>query len=132
MAWTDSSKFRWIIIQTMEKVCNWKGRKFHFSLSFAVPDYLTGRRSGIFFQSWKDMITNGLHLVVSMRLHILDVPAGDYIFKVRYKKDVFDTEYKFFSIPIHILPPWYQSLWAYLLYILLIVALCGLFVSFTS
>lgn len=47
-----------------------------------------------------------------------EVPAGDYIFKVRYKKDVFDTEYKFFSIPVRILPPWYQSVWAYAFYIL--------------
>lgn len=32
------------------------------------------------------------------------VPSGDYLFKVRYKKDVFATEYKTFTIPVHILP----------------------------
>ena len=52
-----------------------------------------------------------------------NVPSGDYLFKVRYKKDVFTTEYKTFTIPVHILPPWYQTVYAYLVYMLLGIVL---------
>ena len=44
------------------------------------------------------------------------LPAGKYVFKARYKKDVFDTEYKQFAIPLYVAPLWYQTLWARLLY----------------
>lgn len=47
------------------------------------------------------------------------IPAGNYNFRVRYKKDVFGTEYKQFSIPILIPFPWYQTSWAYGVYTLL-------------
>lgn len=97
-----------------------EGEVASFSLSFAVPDYLTGEEIEYSFilegydEQWTSFSSFN-------EASYTEVPAGDYIFKVRYKKDVFDTEYKIFSIPIHILPPWYQSLWAYVLYLLLIV-----------
>ena len=97
-----------------------EGAETSFSLSFTVPDYLTGKEVEYSFilEGYDNQWTSFSSI---NEASYTNVPAGDYIFKVRYKKDVFDTEYKFFSIPIHILPPWYQSLWAYLLYILLIV-----------
>ena len=97
-----------------------EGAETSFSLSFTVPDYLTGKEVEYSFilEGYDNQWTSFSSI---NEASYTDVPAGDYIFKVSYKKDVFDTEYKFFSIPIHILPPWYQSLWAYLLYILLIV-----------
>lgn len=53
------------------------------------------------------------------------VPAGDYIFKVRYKRDVFDTEYRHFSIPVYILSPWYRSVAAYFVYLIIFLLLLG-------
>lgn len=97
-----------------------EGSVVSFSLSFVVPDYLTGEEVEYsFFLEGYDKQWNSFSSI--NEASYADVPAGDYIFKVRYKKDVFDTEYKFFSIPIHILPPWYQSVWAYAFYILLTI-----------
>ena len=95
-----------------------EGAVVSFSLSFAVPDYLTGEEVEYSFilEGYDRQWTSFSSL---NEASYTGVPSGDYIFKVRYKKDVFDTEYKFFSIPIHILPPWYQSMWAYVFYILL-------------
>lgn len=95
-----------------------EGAVVSFSLSFAVPDYLTGEEVEYSFilEGYEKQWTSFSSL---NEASYTDIPSGDYIFKVRYKKDVFDTEYKFFSIPIHILPPWYQSMWAYVFYILL-------------
>lgn len=97
-----------------------EGAVVSFSLSFAVPDYLTGEEVEYSFilEGYDKQWTSFSSL---NEASYAGVPAGDYIFKVRYKKDVFDTEYKYFSIPIHILPPWYQSMWAYSFYILLLV-----------
>lgn len=102
------------------KSLQFEGAEVSFSLSFAVPDYLTGEEVEYSFilEGYDKQWTSFSSL---NEASYTDVPAGDYIFKVRYKKDVFDTEYKFFSIPIHILPPWYQSMWAYIFYILLVV-----------
>lgn len=100
------------------------GTPISFSLSFAVPDYLTGEEVEYSFileghdKQWTSFSSIN-------EASYTEVPAGDYVFKVRYKKDVFDTEYKCFSIPVHILPPWYQSGWAYLFYILLLVLFVG-------
>lgn len=95
-----------------------------FSLSFAVPDYLTGEEVEYSFilegydKQWTSFSSMN-------EASYTEIPAGDYLFKVRYKKDVFDTEYKLFSIPIHILPPWYQSVWAYIFYILALTLFAG-------
>lgn len=55
------------------------------------------------------------------------VPPGEYVFRVRYKKDVLDTVYKEYSVVIKISPFWYHSVWAYAgicLFIVLGVAGC--------
>ncbi len=49
------------------------------------------------------------------------IPVGNYIFKVRYKKDVFDTAYQTFSIPLRISPLWYQTPLARMVYGLLAI-----------
>ncbi|QIU94387.1 helix-turn-helix domain-containing protein [Bacteroides faecium] len=100
------------------------GTPISFSLSFAVPDYLTGEEVEYSFmlegydKQWTSFSSIN-------EASYIEVPAGDYVFKVRYKKDVFDTEYKCFSIPVHILPPWYQSVWAYIFYILQLALFVG-------
>ncbi len=98
-----------------------EGAEVSFSLSFAVPDYLTGAEIEYSFilEGYDEQWTSFSSI---NEASYAGVPAGNYIFRVRYKKDVFDTEYKFFSIPIHILPPWYQSTWAYVFYILLVLS----------
>nr|WP_246348079.1 two-component regulator propeller domain-containing protein [Dysgonomonas hofstadii] len=98
------------------------GAKVSFSLSFVVPDYVS--RNDVEYSYMLEGYEKEWGTFSSVNeASYAGVPAGDYIFKVRYKKDVFDTEYKTFSILIHILPPWYQTTLAYIIYILLASAI---------
>ena len=104
------------------KSLNLSGKTVSFSLSFAVPDYLTGEETEYSFileghdKDWSIFSS-------SNEASYVEVPYGDYVFKVRYKKDVFDTDYKLCTMPIRISPPWYLSLWAYIFYILILLVL---------
>lgn len=50
-----------------------------------------------------------------------NVPPGEYLLRIRYKKDVLDTVYKEYSVAIKIAPFWYHTIWAYLTLVLLII-----------
>ncbi|MBD3288169.1 response regulator, partial [candidate division KSB1 bacterium] len=50
------------------------------------------------------------------------LPAGEYTFFVK-AKNIYGTESQENRISIKILPPWYQKWWAYVLYVLLVLAI---------
>jgi len=89
-----------------------------FSLKFVVPDYINGSDVEYSYklEGYNDEWTPFSGITEAS---FSEVPVGDYIFKVRYKKDVFDTNYKHFSIPVNISPLWYQTSLARIIYILL-------------
>ncbi len=100
-----------------------KGVSLSFSISFIAPDFVEGdnfeysyKLEGNHKEEWTPFTPDNVATFKSLRY-------GDYTLKVRYKKDVFDTEYKFYSLNIHIQPPWYLSLWAYIAYMLIIIVL---------
>lgn len=102
-----------------------KGAKLSFSLFFVVPDYAS--RGDVEYSYMLEGYDKDWGSFSSVNeASYFNVPSGDYLFKVRYKKDVFTTEYKTFTIPVHILPPWYQTVYAYLVYMLLgiVLAMC--------
>lgn len=106
------------------KTLSLKGAKVSFTLSFVVPDFLTG--GDIEYSYILDGVDKDWTSFSSMNeASYIDIPSGNYLFKVRYKKDVFNTEYKIFSIPIYILPPWYLSTTTYAIYCLLFLAAAG-------
>lgn len=106
------------------KALQLKGTEVSFALSFVVPDFLSGEDIEYSYQlegydkDWTSFSSINEALYTG-------VPAGDYIFKVRYKRDVFDTEYRHFSIPVYILSPWYRSVAAYLVYLIIFLLLLG-------
>ncbi|MEP6674936.1 MAG: triple tyrosine motif-containing protein [Ferruginibacter sp.] len=55
-----------------------------------------------------------------------NLPAGKYIFKVKCRNN-FDNESPVSTFTFRILPPWYQTWWAYTLYVLLFAGLIYLF-----
>lgn len=104
-------------------VLSLKGVSLSFSISFIAPDFREGdnfeysyKLEGNDKEEWSPFTPDNVATFRSL-------PYGDYTLKVRYKKDVFDTEYKFYSLNIHIQPPWYLSSWAYMAYFLVIVIL---------
>ena len=106
------------------KALQLKGTEVSFALSFVVPDFLSGEDIEYSYQlegydkDWTSFSSIN-------EASYTGVPAGDYIFKVRYKRDVFDTEYRHFSIPVYILSPWYRSVAAYLVYLVIFLLLLG-------
>lgn len=107
------------------KALQLKGTEVSFALSFVVPDFLSGEDIEYSYQlegydkDWTSFSSIN-------EASYTGVPAGDYIFKVRYKRDVFDTEYRHFSIPVYILSPWYRSVAAYFVYLIIFLLLLGL------
>lgn len=100
-----------------------KGVSLSFSVSFIAPDFVEGdnfeysyKLEGSHKEEWTPFTPDNVATFKSLRY-------GDYTLKVRYKKDVFDTEYKFYSLKIHIQPSWYLSLWAYTAYFLIVLIL---------
>ncbi|MCD7969263.1 MAG: helix-turn-helix domain-containing protein [Alistipes sp.] len=95
-----------------------------FAFKFAAPDFISG--ADIEY-SWMlegydaDWHPFGMLREASYR----GVPAGNYICRVRYRKDIFDTEFKHFEIPVRIVPLWYQTTWAILLFTFLAVGTVG-------
>lgn len=98
------------------------GSRVSFSLFYGVPDFLSG--SDIEY-SYVLEGHNDYWSVFSSgnEARFNSVDAGRYIFKVRYKKDVFSTDFKVFSIPVRVVPPWYLSQYAMLAYLLILVLL---------
>ena len=106
------------------KALSFKGAKASFSLSFVVPDFLTG--GDVEYSYMLDGFDKDWTSFSSINeASYLEIPSGSYVLKVRYKKDVFNTEYKVFSIPLYILPPWYLSTVAYVIYLLFFILIAG-------
>lgn len=95
-----------------------KGSPVSFSLNFIAPDYVTGKDIEYSYilegydKEWSPFSSLD-------EASYSSIPIGNYVFKVRYKKDVFNTEYKYFELPISILPLWYQTKLAQIVYLLL-------------
>ncbi len=94
-----------------------KGNDTSFSLDFIAPDYVTG--TDIEYSYMLEGYDKEWSAFSSLNeASYTSLPIGEYVFKVRYKKDVFNTEYKYFELPIHVLPLWYQTMLAKLIYVL--------------
>lgn len=50
-----------------------------------------------------------------------NIPEGDYVFRVK-SRNVFDSEGIIDSVSFSILPPWYRTWWAYLIYLAVTIA----------
>ena len=97
-----------------------------FTLSFAVPDYISGpdieyswKLEG-YDQEWSPFTV--LHEATYS-----DVPVGSYLFRVRYRKDIFDSGPKTLEVPLHVLPLWYQTNLARILFAVLALSCLFLF-----
>ena len=79
-----------------------------FSLTFAVPDFLSANdieysyRLEGYDREWSPFSN-------ANETFYTHIPTGNYLLHIKYKKDVFDYEFKYYSLPIRILPPWYLS-----------------------
>lgn len=79
------------------------------TLTFAVPDFVSG--SDIEY-AWmlEGHDAEWSPFSPQREVSYAGLPAGSYTLHVRYRKAIFDTEYRSCSIPIRILPLWWQTL----------------------
>lgn len=100
-----------------------------FSVSFIALDYINGQNLRYlynlenFSNKWID---NGN----SNSVTFTNISPGEYTLHVRYKNSATDLWGEVYSMPIIILPPWYQTAWAYTIYVLLAIACVSFSVRF--
>lgn len=105
-----------------------KHNQSSLTLSFAALGYT-------FSDSWKYMYKlDGLekdwnYMEKNNEVSYLNIPPGNYIFKVKTVSDQGDLGQSEATLHIKISPPFYFSNWAYILYILGILVLAFLFIS---
>ncbi|GHT71743.1 hybrid sensor histidine kinase/response regulator [Bacteroidia bacterium] len=91
-----------------------------FAITFVAMDFINGENSRYsyklenFSDVWMDTPSN--------EAQFTNIPPGSYILKVRYNDGITDNESRMESIRIVILPPWYASVIAKIIYVLLIIS----------
>jgi signal transduction histidine kinase/ligand-binding sensor domain-containing protein/DNA-binding response OmpR family regulator len=89
-----------------------------FSISFIAPDYINGQNCRYFYnlENFSSIwIENGN----SGDANFTNISPGRYVLHVRC--DNGDVVTGTYSLPVVILPPWYLTTWAYILYFMLLI-----------
>jgi signal transduction histidine kinase/DNA-binding response OmpR family regulator/ligand-binding sensor domain-containing protein len=92
-----------------------------FAISFTALDYIDGGNYD-FSYKLEDYNADWVALQKNNRIHLTNIPSGDYTLKVRYKNDVVNAGDQIYSLRLKVLPPWYLSIWALAIYLLLFLA----------
>ena len=94
------------------------------ALTFAVPDFISG--SDIEYSWMLEGFDREWSQFSSVReASYTGLPAGSYTLRIRYRKAIFDTELQSLSIPIRVLPLWWQTTFFRLLVVLALVVAVG-------
>ncbi len=93
-----------------------------FQISFATLDYINGD-SYDYFYKLENYNTEWIPLQKNNKIIFTQLPSGEYTLKVKYKNDVTNPEHKIYSLQITVLPPWYLSTIAYIIYTVLALLL---------
>lgn len=94
-----------------------------FSISFVATDYIHGENYEYSYLL-ENYNTSWTELQKDNEVVFTKLPYGNYVLKVRYKNDVFDSDAKEYFLHIRVLPPWYRGSWAMIAYGLVLVTIC--------
>ena len=97
-----------------------------FSVSFVAPDYIYGQNSRYFY-NLENFSSKWIENGNSNDANFTNISPGKYILHV--KCDNSDVVTGIYSLPIIILPPWYMTTWAYLIYTLLFILILFLVIQ---
>ncbi len=103
-----------------------------FSLEFAVLEY-TNPQKVVYGYMLKGFDTDWRYTGLNHRsATYTNLPDGQYTFYVKafYEGSDYEDNVAYNQINIRILPPWYKTWWAYLIYLLLLLIAVGLFINF--
>jgi signal transduction histidine kinase/DNA-binding response OmpR family regulator/ligand-binding sensor domain-containing protein len=109
-----------------ERYIRLKHRQNFFSISFVAMDFINGANSSYSYRlknfKWMDTHSN--------EAQFTNISPGDYILEVKYNDGTGNSEDQIESIRVVILPPWYQTVYARIVYILLTLAMVYLIFYF--
>jgi signal transduction histidine kinase/CheY-like chemotaxis protein/ligand-binding sensor domain-containing protein len=91
-----------------------------FQIFFTVIDYINGDNYDYAYQL-ENYNNTWVSLQKENSISFTNLPPGKYTLKVKYKNDVVQADNKVYSLTIVILPPWYLSTIAYIIYFILFV-----------
>lgn len=89
-----------------------------FTISFVATDYINGENYEYSYLL-ENYTTTWTELQKNNMVTFTKLPYGNYVLKVKYKNDVFDSDAQEYQLHIRVLPPWYSSSWAIAAYILI-------------
>lgn len=97
-----------------------------FTISFVATDYIHGENYeySYLLQNYN---TTWTELQKNNEISFTKLPYGNYMLKVRYKNDVYDSNAREYLLPLRVLPPWYRSTWAIVLYVFVFLLFVGAF-----
>lgn len=91
----------------------YKGNSFHFEFSSTL---FAQQQNTVYSYRLKGFDKEWSAWSYKTEKDYTNLPAGNYSFEVKCRNSV-DNESKVSSFSFTILPPWYQTIWAYLLYV---------------
>ena len=91
-----------------------------FTVSFIANDFINGMNGKYSYklENFSDVWMNAN----SCEAQFTNIPPGDYVLKVKYS-GANASDYQIASLNITILPPWYMSIYAKILYIMAVIGL---------
>lgn len=93
-----------------------------FGVSFVANDYIDGKEYTYFYklnEQGDNWVENG-NVNTAFFTYLA---SGNYTLSTKYRNDVTGKESPVYQVRIRILPRWYQTWWAYLMYIVIVAGL---------
>lgn len=90
-----------------------------FSFRFVAMDYISGSKSEMAYMI-EGYQSDWIQLGTSNTIVLSNLPKGDYVLKVKWSNADKIWSSDFYSIPIYMQPPWWDTTVAYIIYITII------------
>lgn len=107
-------------IQKNKLILSYKNKSFSFQ--FIPLDYLSGSKCEIAYKV-EGLNQDWIKLGTSTTVVLSNVPKGNYILKVRCTNANKDWNPQYFSLPLKMTPPWWNSTLSYFVYLILSICL---------
>lgn len=103
-----------------------------FSFSFAALSYVAPEKNQYAYML-EGFDHDWIHLEKAQKAGYSNIPPGKYTFKVKATNNNGIWSDKIASVEIYIHPPFYKTIWAYILYFIIVIAIITfLFISYRS
>lgn len=102
-----------------------------FSISFVAVDYINGNDYTYLYRL-SELSNNWIDNGVSNNAAFTNISPGEYTLQIKYRNNITGNESAVYSLIIRIVPPWYQTYLAYLLYSVVFLIVLYIIIRFTT